>query len=147
MVEILIAVAIIVISTLAAMSVSSKSISTAQRAVHITQANFLLEEGAEAARIIRDGGWTGVSNLITSTNYYFVWSGGTWTASTTPSTIGIFTRTTTVSPVNRDATTQDISPTGVNDPGTKLITITVSWPEGGNTVSKNLKFYLSNIFQ
>lgn len=146
MVEVLIAVSIITASILSAMAVAQKSIYVSRQAFHSTQASFLLEEGAEAVRVLRDNAWTNISSLTPNTNYYPTFSGGTWTLSLTPNTVGIFTRTATIATVNRDNTTKDISGTGTNDPGTKLVTVTVSWVEGGTTVTKTLQFYIMNIF-
>ena len=146
LIEIIVAVAIITTFVLTALSISSKAISVSYQAVHTEQASFLLEEGGEVVRITRDNAWTNISNLTPGTNYYPIFSGGNWILSTTFSKIGIFTRTVTISTVNRDAGTGDISTNGTNDPGTKLITVNVSWSEGGNTVSKVLKFYIANIF-
>lgn len=146
LVEVIVAFSIISLSVIAAMWVSQKSIAVSRQALHTTSAGFLLEEGAEAVRIVRDNAWTNISGLTNATNYYPTFSGGTWTLSTTPNAIGIFTRTVTVASVNRDSTTFDISSSGANDPGTKLITVTVSWTEGSNTVSKTLQFYITNLF-
>lgn len=151
-VEILVAVSIITISILAAMAVAQKSIYVSRQTLHATQAAFLLEEGAEAARIIRDGAWSNISNLAANINYYPTFSGSTWTLSQTGNTVGIFTRTVNVSDVCRNTSTDNISslaPCGGStylDAGTKFITLTVSWPEGGQTVTKTLQFYLMNIF-
>ena len=147
MVEVLVAVSIMTASILATMAVAQKSIYVSREAFHETQAGFLLEEGAEAVRIIRDNNWTNISGLTANTNYYLAFSGGTWSSSSTASTIdNIFTRTVSVASVNRDNTTKDISSTGTNDPGTKLVTVTVSWVEGGTTISKTLQFYITNLF-
>jgi Tfp pilus assembly protein PilV len=127
-VEVLVAASIITISILAALAVAQKSISVSRQAFHTTQAAFLLEEGAENARIERDNTWDNVASLNSSEQ------------------IGIFTRTVIASSVTRDNITKDISSVGTDDPGTKLITVTVSWPEGGLTVSKTLRFYIMNIF-
>ena len=146
-VEVLVAASIITASILAAMAVAQKSVYVSRQALHANQAAFLLEEGAETIRILRDNAWSNISNLSTATNYYPTFSGGTWTLSTTPNTVGIFTRTVTKANVHRDNTTKDIVETGgLGDPGTKLITITVSWPEGGAVVTKTLFFYVMDIF-
>ncbi len=145
-VEVLVAAAIITVSILAAMAVTQKSVAVSRQAFHTTQASFLLEEGAEAVRIFRDIKWINISSLTVGISYYPTFSDGTWTLSTTPNTIGTFTRTVVVSNVNRDDTTQDISGAGTNDLGTKLITVTVSWNESGTAVSKTLLFYISDIF-
>ena len=145
-VEVLIAASIITVSVLAAMAVAQKSIQVSRQALHVNQATFLLEEGAEAVRIYRDDAWTNISALTPSTDYYPTFSAGTWILSTTPNTIGIFTRTVTITAVNRDNVTQDIAVSGTDDPGTKLITVAVSWVEGGTTVTKTLPFYVVDIF-
>ena len=145
-IEVLIAVSIIAVSILVAMTVSQKSVYVSRQAFHATQAAFLLEEGAEAVRIQRDNAWTNISGLTADTDYYPTFSANTWTLSPTANMVGIFTRTVSIANVNRDNTTKDISTTGANDPGTKLITVTVSWPEGGTTITKTLQFYISDIF-
>lgn len=146
-VEVLIATSIILVSILATMAVAQKSIYVSRQAFHTAQAGFLLEEGAEAARILRDNNWTNISSLTAGADYYPSFSGGTWTLSAISNTVDIFTRTVSVSNVNRDNATKDIvSAGGTLDNGTKLITITVSWQEGGVTVTKTLQFYLMDIF-
>ncbi|MBI2627595.1 hypothetical protein HYW72_01545 [Candidatus Nomurabacteria bacterium] len=127
-VEVLVATSIITASILATMVVAQKSVYVARQALHTTQAAFLLEEGAEAVRILRDNAWSNIVSLNSSES------------------IGIFTRTVVASSVNRDNTTKDISSTGTDDPGTKLVTVAISWPEGGVVVTKTLQFYISDIF-
>ena len=146
MVEVIIAVSIILVSILAAMSVTQKSIVVSRQSLHTSQASFLLEEGAESVRILRDNSWTNIANLTNGTTYYPSFSSGTWILSTNSSTVGIFTRTVNIQSVNRNISTGDISVSGTNDPGTKLITVTVFWVEGGQTISKTLSFYITDIF-
>jgi len=146
MVEILVAISIITVSVLVAMTVTEKSVYISRQAFHTTQAAFLLEEGAEAIRIYRDNAWSNISSLTAGTNYYSTFTGGTWTLSSTANTVGIFTRTVSIANVNRDNDTKDIATVGTDDPGTKLVTVTVSWPEGGVTVNKTLQFYIIDIF-
>jgi len=146
-IEILVAVSIITASILAAMTVTQKSIHVSRQAFHTTQAAFLLEEGAEAMRIARDNAWSNISALTVGANYYPTFSGGTWTLSAVANTVGIFTRTVVLADVKRDNTTKDItSSSGTVDVGTKLVTVTVSWMEGGTTVAKTLEFYIMDIF-
>jgi len=146
MVEVLVAISIITVSILAAMSVAQKSVHLSRQAFHATQAAFLLEEGAEAVRILRDNAWSNISSLTPNTNYYPTFSSGTWILSTTPNTIGIFIRTVSMALVNRDDTTKDISSIGTDDAGTKLVMVSISWTEGGMTITKTLPFYIINIF-
>ncbi len=145
-IEVLIAISIMTISILASMAVSQKAVYVSRQSLHTSQANFLLEEGGEIVRILRDNNWTNISSLTAGTQYYATFSGGTWTLSTTPNTIDDFTRKIVFSSVNRDNTTKDIASAGTDDPNTKLVTVTVSWLEGGTTVAKALQFYIFNIF-
>ena len=152
MIEVLVATSIITVSVLAAMAVAQKSVYISRRAFHTSQVAFLLEEGAEAVRILRDNAWNNISNLTVDANYYPTFSGGTWTLSSTTNTVGIFTRKVVISNVNRDtsintSTSKDIvSSGGVLDSGTKLVTVSVSWSEGGIIITKTLPFYITNIF-
>ena len=146
MVEILIATSIITVSVLAAMAVTQKAVQVARQTLHTAQASFLLEEGAESAKILRDNNWTNISALTLNTEYYPVFSDGTWTLSGTPQTVGIFTRTVKINSALRDNITKDLGESGTADPQTMFVTVTVSWQEGGTTVSKSLKFYLADIF-
>lgn len=149
MVEVLVAVSIISVSILAAMMVAQKSIQLSQRSLGMSQATYLLEEGAEATRIVRDNGWNNISAQAVDTDYCLAFQNGTWNLNSnlTDCQIGSFTRTVRFINVNRDATTGDIvSAGGVLDSGTKLVTVSVSWNNGGQQVIKNLSFYLMNIF-
>lgn len=148
MIEIVVATSIITILVISMMSVVQRGIVVSRQTLHTIQSAYLLEEGAEAVRIIRDNGWVNISSLSTqpNTNYYLVFNNSTWTLSTTPNQIGNFTRTINVSSVNRDVATGDISSNGNLDSGTKLININVSWPEMGETKNKSLSFYIANIF-
>ena len=145
-IEMLVAISIITVSILATTAVAQKSVYISRQSFHATQAAFLLEEGAEAVRIVRDNGWNNISSLTPNISYYPTFLDDTWTLSTTVNTVGIFTRTVTIANVNRDDTTEDIASVGTDDPGTKLITVTVSWLEGGVTIIKTLEFYLADIF-
>ena len=72
MVEVIVAISIIVVSVLAAMSVTQKSIFVSRQALHVKEASFLLEEGAESVRIIRDNSWNNISALNVGTDYYLI---------------------------------------------------------------------------
>src|SRR3989344_9588207 len=120
-VEILVAVSIVTVAILAAMTVVQKSVYVSRQPLHATQAAFLLEEGAENARIERDNAWSNVPVLNSSES------------------IGIFTRTVVASSVNRDNNDDIVTSGGTTDDDTKLITVTVSWQEGGTTIIKTLQ--------
>ena len=146
MVEVLVAISIITVAILSGMAVSQKVVQISRQGFHTEQAAFLLEEGAEAVRILRDNDWDNISSLEIGTDYFPVFSGGTWMLPTTPGTLGIFTRLVSVEDVLRDVVTGDIDGSGSDDPGGKLVTVSVSWQEGGILVTKSLQFYIFDIF-
>jgi Tfp pilus assembly protein PilV len=145
-IEVIMVIFIISISMWAIMSVAQKSIQLSQRSLHSNQATFLLEEGAEATRMIRDATWSNISSLTVNTDYYLSFSGNTWTLTSNPEILGNFSRRIRFSNVNRNTTTGSISSSGSVDAGTKLVSIYVDWFEGGNSTSRVLEFYLSDIF-
>ncbi len=115
-------------------------------------ATYLLEEGIEGMRYIRDTGWTAhIASLSTTTTYYLSLTSsagiGTWQATTTRQTYdNIFVRTINLSDVKRDTITKNISSIGVFDPNIKKITVTVSWlGPSGTTTSRTLSTYLANM--
>ncbi len=146
MAEVLIAVAIITISVLSAMAVAHRTVALSYQSVHTAQANFLLEEGAEGVRILRDLDWNNINNLNPGEDYYLIFSENNWILTNSLNQIGKFTRKINIENVNRDINTSDISTNGNNDPKTKLINISVSWFEGNKNITKNLSFYLMDIF-
>lgn len=147
-VEVVIASAIISASLLAIIGISQQSLVASRRALNTYVASTLLEEGAESVRIVRDSAWTNISSLSPATTYYPLFSSGAWSLTTTASdgVVGIFSRTVTVSAVNRDASDDIVSSGGTADAGTKLVTVTVSWNEGGTVASKTISFYVSDLF-
>lgn len=134
------------------MSAATKGIQLSNQALRQTQASFLLEEGAEAVKSIRDASWATISGLTLGTNYYMTFNTGTntWSLGTTPlGTIdGLFTRTVVLSGVSRDSNDDIVTSGGTyDDARTKKVTVSVSWPlSDASTSSKDLSFYISDIF-
>ena len=151
LVEVVIASSILLLVGLSLVGTLSQSTVLSLRALRATQGSFLLEEGGEAVKSIRDSSWSSFSALSTSTTYYLAFNTSTkaWSATTTnPGTVlGSFSRSFIVTSVLRDANSDIVSSGGTIDTGTRQATITVSWPLGnGTTVTKTLVMYLSNIF-
>ncbi len=148
LVELIVASAIISVTTFALISAGQKGIVLSERALHQTQASYLLEEGAEAVKSIRDAAWSNISGLTVGTTYYLSYNTSTnvWSLSATPNTIdSLFTRTVVLSAVTRDSN-DDIASSGTPDSYTKKVTVTVSWPSSEGTVSKTLLLYITDIF-
>lgn len=109
-------------------------------------ASTLLEEGIEAVKFLRDDDWTdNIASLTSGTPYYLNFNSG-WSLSTTPAPSGIFTRTITFSDVYRDPSDDIVSAGGVLDPGTKFVTIEVTWQSKNGSSTRNLKTYITNLF-
>lgn len=131
LVEILLSIGVLSIVILGLAGALSYSIQTNSQASSRTKATFILDEGIEASRAIRD---TGFTNLPTGT-YGLDFSSGEWQLSGSSDTIDEFTRTVDIS--NIDATT-------------KQITVSVEWsglPLGTNQVSTTIQLtdWLRNV--
>lgn len=145
LIEIIIAAAIISASVFSLLSVGQKSVELSRRALAKVQASFLLEEGAEAVKIVRSDGWETVEAFADNTLYYPTFSSSIWSLSATPNTVGNFTRTVTFESAYRDAN-DDLAESGTADAGTRKATVSVSWPESGGTEEESLVFYIADIF-
>ncbi len=144
--EMVVACAIILFSIFAVMSLARKSNQLAKQALDETSASFLLEEGAEAVKIVRDNGWSNISSLTNGTSYYPSWNGTTWQLSATPAIIdNKFTRRVVMSAVSRDSSDNIVTSGGTLDSGTKKITASVSWAGASSTITKSFSFYVTNI--
>lgn len=111
------------------------------------QASFLLEEGVDSVKILRDTSWSSnIGNLAAGSYYYFSYNGTTWTSANSNVYIdGIFERKFKLDNVYRDAN-DDIASSGTLDSGTKKATISVSWRGRTGTTTKSASFYLTDLF-
>lgn len=155
LVEVLVAASIITISVLAATAVAQKSISMTQRTLHTAQAAFLIEEGAELTRVVRDQGWANFSSITKGNLYHPVdTGGGQWRFAGDAETIDRFTRSVAFYSACRNNSTGDLidagkvtsCSVGVEDLRTLLVDVAVSWSEAGENVTKNIMFYIADIF-
>ena len=145
LIETIVGISIATIAFLAIGQVSILSLKATQERDARIQAINIAREGIEAARTIRDTGWTdNISNLNFGSTYYLATSSGAWILTgTNPGLINNkFTRTVIVDNVSRDVNDDIVVSGGTNDPGTKKITSTVSWGVGK---SIKLVAYITNI--
>jgi type II secretory pathway pseudopilin PulG len=145
--EIVVAVAIIALSIFGLLSVASVSLKTLRNNTANIQAAFLLEEGVEAVKILRDSGWSvNIVPLGAETNYYLAFNGATWKATTTNAFIdNLYERKFSVNEINRDGN-DDIAASGILDPNTKKITVFVSWLSNNGTTTKSISTYITKLF-
>lgn len=149
LVEVLIACTIISVSTFALMQASSTGIRLSNQALIKLQANLLIEEGVESVKSMRDDSWSNISNLTQNVLYYLSFNNNLkkWELSTTETSIdNNFTRSIVVEDVYRDINDDIVNNGGIIDPRTRKITVKVSWPFSGAQSSKELSFYIADIF-
>ncbi len=115
-----------------------------------TEAVSLAEEGMEAVRSMRDESWSAnIATRTSGTTYYPKISAvdSKWIL-TTDSADGqindLYTRTVTFESVNRDATSDDIAPSGTLDEDTKEVVVKVTWNENQATKDVTLTTYITN---
>ena len=82
--EIVVAVAIIALSIFGLLTVAGVSLKTLRANTSNIQAAFLIEEGVEAVKVLRDSGWdANISPLNAGESYYLSFNSTTWEATTT----------------------------------------------------------------
>ncbi|OGD69651.1 hypothetical protein A3I18_01775 [Candidatus Campbellbacteria bacterium RIFCSPLOWO2_02_FULL_35_11] len=147
LIEIIIGLAIISTSFFSVISAYHFFIKVAVRNASETKVSYLLEEGVEVTRFLRDSDWTSFSTLATSTDYHLVFDGGTWKATTTNIYIdNRFERKFVLGDVYRNID-GDISDVGTLDAGARKIDVFVSFPSGNSTTTRSVNLYLTNLFQ
>ncbi|MCC7436640.1 hypothetical protein IT402_02065 [Candidatus Nomurabacteria bacterium] len=146
LIEVVVATAVAATVVIFLLGLVQNTVRISAAALERTQASYLLEEGQEATKTIRDGGWSNISLLSNGTNYYFLWSGSEWTLNTTPSSVDSFTRTISFEEVYRDVNDDIASSGGTLDTRTRKGTVTVSWTtSSGSSKSESLTFYIADI--
>jgi len=146
LVEILVGTAIIITLIVSLIGVTRFVSRLAERSLAETKASFLLEEGIEAMRAVRDNGWIqNLAPLSTGTDYYLDYTGSGWQLTTNELFIDGFERTIRFDTVFRDVN-DDIAGSGTLDPNTRLVTVSVSWFERTATTTRSLGMYITNIF-
>lgn len=174
MVEVIIASAIMGAVMVSVISVyHSLAEISLQNTPHI-QSAFLLEEGVELVKVMRDTSWESIASSTVDTVYHLGWAKATspsvvstptinaayypgWiktssymaVATSTPDNLldlNIFTRTVTFSNVNRDTDFNIVSTGGTIDPYSRKATIQVSWPTNKGTTTKSIETYIFRTF-
>lgn len=147
MIEMLVGAAVLSMSLLGISSFFQVALSVSNSTQSVFQGDYLLEEGVEAVKLLRDGGYTSnITTLSTTAPTYLSWDGTKWATSSVNSLIDSkFERTIIATDVRRDAS-DDISASGTVDANTKLVTVSVAWNVKGATTTKTIQTYVMNIF-
>ena len=135
-------------------------LSSAGASLKLVKSAYIAEEEIEAVKTIRDGGWSNIASLASSTattsqNYYLFFNATTslWqvTSSTSsssraPEFYGDFDGSFTISNVKRTSDSYHrISNGTISDPNTKLLTAYVTWQFQGSTTTKSISTYIVNL--
>lgn len=148
--EVLVAMAIVVVSFGVFLEMGNSAIRTSTSLKESISAGFLAKELIEVSRSFRDGTEWSVSGLgVQSTGegspYHFdlntSQSPAIWTLASGQETVGAFTRKIIIDRVSRDPTTQDIENVynaSHDDSDTRKITALVSW---GTKTSKIITYF------
>ncbi|TAK57473.1 type II secretion system protein [Patescibacteria group bacterium] len=151
MIEVVVAIAIISIAFTALFDVYGSYLGVQFANTRIVKASFLLEEGLEVVRLLRDTSWSSnIGNTTVGTTYYLYWTGSAWQATTTAQTVDtLYTRTLVFSNAYRDSNDRIVSSGGTLDPNTRGYMVTVTWPTNTSTsatTSKQISSYITNMF-
>lgn len=148
LVEVLIGASIIVVGILAILVTHSTYVKYALSHDEEVQSTYLLEEGIEAMTLLRDTSWSAnIVPISTSATTSLYFNGTAWTMSSTTNEYidGIFTRNVRVYAVNRDVNGK-IADVGTNDPDTRKIVVTLTYPERTGTTTESITKYLVNMY-
>lgn len=145
--EIIVGISVISISLFGLSSVSEISLRTMNEALNNTKASFLLDEGVEAVKSLRDSSWSlNIAPLTVSNFYYLSLYNSKWQATSSDNYIdGVFERKIVFESVNRNIN-DDIALSGTADPDTRKITVYVSWKTRTGTTTKQITGYITNLF-
>lgn len=153
LIEIVIATAVLTGSLIALISVFLLARNATELASEKLQAGYLLEEGAEALRFLRDSGWDGnIATLAPATDYYLSFdpAASQWAivALAPPDIEGLFARSFRIENVSRDgsANIEAVYNPANDDPETKKVIVTVSWMHKNQSQAITLENYLTNLF-
>jgi type II secretory pathway pseudopilin PulG len=146
MVEMVVAIAIIVVTFISILQVLFLETRAQILAREDTSAYVVARETMEAVRSVRDSDWTNISSLSYSTAYYpQINASSQWElVASNPGPVGIYTRWVEFEEVLRDID-DNIATSGVSDPDTRKATVYVEWIRpGGDTRTVTLEAYLTN---
>ena len=151
LIEIILGIGMLTVSLVSITAYYKKVLDVSIDTTHHIQSGFLLEEGVESVKMLRDQGWTTkIAALSTTTTYYLSWSGTQWTSTTIPQTVeNTFVRSFRLSDVFRDASDNIVSSGGTYyDPGTKKVTVSVAWTRKGtkSMATDTAETYITNLF-
>ncbi len=146
-VEVIVGLAIVLTGVFALLKTYNYYLSFALGHKYDTRATFLAEEGIEVVKLLRDKGFAAkIVTLNVGVTYSLGFVNSFWESTTTRKYVdGIFDRTFVLGDVYRNPT-DDISASGVLDPDTKKVTVSIAYRANNSTTTKSISAYITNIF-
>ena len=145
LIEVVVATALTATIIIFLLGLVQDTVKISQASLERTQASYLLEEGQEAVKTIRDDAWTNISSVGNGVTQYLSWNGSKWTFSSTDSPIDNFSRSVVFEAVSRDANDDIVTTGGTVDTRTRKVTVTVSWNTSSGAKTESLVFYIADI--
>jgi len=147
LIEAVIGVSIVLVSLLSTISAYNFFLKIAQKNTKIIKAEFLLNEGVEAVRSIRDLSWIDFVNMNNDTDCYLSFVDGFWQSSSNNIFIDdVFERKFIITDIYRDEN-DNIASSGTLYPNTKGVKVLVSWNNSEATTTKSMDIILTNLFE
>ncbi len=146
MIEIIVGAAVLSTTLLGISTFFQATLKVSNTTKSAIQGDYLLEEGVEVLKFLRDTNYTNnLKTLATGVDHFLLWTGSVWAITTVNTFIdGQFERKFTIANVNRDGT-DDIAEVGTLDPDTKLIMVSVAWNARGATTTRSISTYITNL--
>lgn len=149
LIEVVIGVGIMTLTIVGLTNAYGLFIRSAAAQSKFVKAQFLLEEGVEALRTLRDESWSSLDGLTKSTTYWMSFDNSLslWEATSTQTFVdGEFERSFVLDEVRRDGNDR-IALSGTLDPGTIKVTVKVEWQFRNATNTSSVETYLANLFE
>lgn len=146
LIELIVGASLLSIALLGLVGVLATSLRLAEDNERRVKAVFLLEEGMEAVRGIRDYHWNDIANASLGSSLGVSWTGGRWQFSVGSTTLDGFERAIVLASGYRDANS-DIASTGTLDTNLRKVTVRVAWPTRAGTTTHTIEGYVANIFE
>jgi hypothetical protein len=146
--EIVVGVSVVSVTLFGIMTTVITALKLIEYSTENIQASYLLEEGVETVKVLRDISWgSNIDTLTVGVPYFLVFENNNWHATSTPIYIdNIFLRSFVLQDVNRDANDDIVEFGGAQDPDTKKLIVSVEWQTRNETTTKKIEAYLTNMF-
>jgi prepilin-type N-terminal cleavage/methylation domain-containing protein len=140
-IELLVGMAVFLLFVVSAGTILLAATHSSNRSLHQEQAIWFAQEGIEAIRHLARADW----DVLSVGSYAVEVSQGSWQLGSPPTLQGMFSRTITITTVNRDQNDVIVTTGGSVDESTFKVTSTVTWNERSvRPQSYSLETYITN---